>query len=71
MLGYNATLLRDSVASFFYFAAYEYMKKQLTREGDTSPGVGGTLLAGGVAGTTYDMCRIISYTSSNSRSLRK
>jgi hypothetical protein len=48
--GYNATLLRDSVASFFYFSAYEYMKKKLTNEGDTSPGVGGTLLAGGVAG---------------------
>lgn len=48
--GYNATLLRDSVASFFYFSTYEFLKQKLTPEGERSPGVAGTLLAGGSAG---------------------
>lgn len=48
--GYLATNLRDSLASFAYFSTYEYLKRKLRREGETSIGVWRTLLAGGLAG---------------------
>lgn len=48
--GYLATNLRDSVASVAYFATYEWLKRQLTPEGELRPGVAGTLFAGGMAG---------------------
>jgi len=48
--GYMATMLRDSVASFFYFTTYAVLKRYLTPEGKTSPGVVATLFAGGMAG---------------------
>ena len=41
-----ATMLRDSVASAFYFSSYEVLKQSLTREGESGPGVLGTLFAG-------------------------
>eukprot|EP01087_Luapelamoeba_hula_P008953 TRINITY_DN2279_c0_g1_i1.p1 TRINITY_DN2279_c0_g1~~TRINITY_DN2279_c0_g1_i1.p1 ORF type:complete len:298 (+),score=43.60 TRINITY_DN2279_c0_g1_i1:67-960(+) len=48
--GYMATMLRDSVASFFYFTTYAVLKFYLTPEGEAAPGVLGTLFAGGMAG---------------------
>jgi len=48
--GFCATMLRDSIASAFYFSSYEWLKRSLTPEGKSSPGVGGTLVAGGTAG---------------------
>eukprot|EP00123_Amoebidium_parasiticum_P019525 comp26309_c0_seq1/m.47095 comp26309_c0_seq1/g.47095 ORF comp26309_c0_seq1/g.47095 comp26309_c0_seq1/m.47095 type:complete len:317 (-) comp26309_c0_seq1:587-1537(-) len=48
--GFCATMLRDSVASAFYFSTYEVLKQYFTQPGETKPGVGGTLLAGGCAG---------------------
>ena len=48
--GFCATMLRDSIASAFYFSSYEVLKRSLTPAGESSPGVGGTLVAGGVAG---------------------
>eukprot|EP01134_Creolimax_fragrantissima_P006862 CFRG6862T1 len=50
MRGFTATAARDSIASAFYFSSYEVLKQKLTPEGETGPGVGGTLLAGGSAG---------------------
>jgi solute carrier family 25 carnitine/acylcarnitine transporter 20/29 len=48
--GFFATMLRDSLGSFFYFGSYEYIKYQLTPEGKSGPNVLGTLFAGGMAG---------------------
>jgi len=48
--GFCATMLRDSFGSLFYFAGYEYIKRKLTPEGKSGPGVLGTLFAGGMAG---------------------
>jgi solute carrier family 25 carnitine/acylcarnitine transporter 20/29 len=48
--GYMATMLRDSVASFFYFSTYAILKHSMTPEGQTQPGMAGTLFAGGMAG---------------------
>jgi len=48
--GYMATNLRDSLASVAYFTTYEYLKRKLRKEGDTSLGVLRTLVAGGLAG---------------------
>merc|ERR1711974_283504 len=48
--GFFATMLRESVASFFYFSTYEWLKFKLRREGERTPGVLGTLFAGGMAG---------------------
>eukprot|EP00049_Salpingoeca_infusionum_P018874 m.359142 g.359142 ORF g.359142 m.359142 type:complete len:298 (+) comp18437_c0_seq1:306-1199(+) len=48
--GWLVTLGRDSVASAFYFASYEYLKAKFTPEGESGPSVMGTLTAGGVAG---------------------
>eukprot|EP01099_Mayorella_cantabrigiensis_P004797 TRINITY_DN365_c0_g1_i2.p1 TRINITY_DN365_c0_g1~~TRINITY_DN365_c0_g1_i2.p1 ORF type:complete len:224 (+),score=47.21 TRINITY_DN365_c0_g1_i2:379-1050(+) len=48
--GFSATLLRDSVASAFYFSSYEYLKRKLTPEGKKGPSPAGTLFAGGMAG---------------------
>jgi len=48
--GFCSTMLRDSIASAFYFSSYEWLKRRLTPEGKTGPGVGGTLFAGGMAG---------------------
>jgi solute carrier family 25 carnitine/acylcarnitine transporter 20/29 len=48
--GYMATMLRDSVASFFYFSTYAILKHAMTPEGHTQPTVWGTLFAGGMAG---------------------
>eukprot|EP00048_Salpingoeca_helianthica_P015371 m.226443 g.226443 ORF g.226443 m.226443 type:complete len:304 (-) comp16944_c0_seq1:23-934(-) len=48
--GFCATLARDGAASFAYFSVYEYLKVKLTPAGEKSPSVGGTLLAGGLAG---------------------
>ena len=48
--GFWATMLRDSLGSFFYFSSYEYIKWQLTPTGSNGPNVLGTLFAGGMAG---------------------
>jgi len=48
--GYMATNLRDSLASVAYFTVYEVLKRKFTPEGETGPGVIGTLCAGGFAG---------------------
>jgi len=48
--GFCATMLRDCIASMGYFASYAYIKQKLTPEGAVSPGVLGTLFAGGMAG---------------------
>lgn len=48
--GSMATMARDSLASAFYFSTYELLKQKLTPVGESSPGIGGTLLAGGTAG---------------------
>jgi solute carrier family 25 carnitine/acylcarnitine transporter 20/29 len=48
--GFSATLARDSLASFFYFSSYEYLKRKFTPEGHKGPSVVGTLVAGGCAG---------------------
>jgi solute carrier family 25 (mitochondrial carnitine/acylcarnitine transporter), member 20/29 len=48
--GFCATMLRDSVASAFYFSSYAWLKHHLTPEGQAAPGVAGTLFAGGTAG---------------------
>jgi len=49
--GFFATMLRDSVASFFYFTTYELLKaKWPWRKNAGDPGVVGTLCAGGFAG---------------------
>eukprot|EP00011_Vannellida_sp_DIVA3-517-6-12_P001789 CAMPEP_0114629498 /NCGR_PEP_ID=MMETSP0168-20121206/13391_1 /TAXON_ID=95228 ORGANISM="Vannella sp., Strain DIVA3 517/6/12" /NCGR_SAMPLE_ID=MMETSP0168 /ASSEMBLY_ACC=CAM_ASM_000044 /LENGTH=310 /DNA_ID=CAMNT_0001840961 /DNA_START=138 /DNA_END=1067 /DNA_ORIENTATION=+ len=49
--GFCATMLRDSIASAFYFSSYEFLKRALVKE-DHSQGrkVAGTLAAGGFAG---------------------
>eukprot|EP01094_Clydonella_sp_ATCC50884_P010403 TRINITY_DN2002_c0_g1_i1.p1 TRINITY_DN2002_c0_g1~~TRINITY_DN2002_c0_g1_i1.p1 ORF type:complete len:404 (+),score=100.53 TRINITY_DN2002_c0_g1_i1:167-1213(+) len=47
--GVPATLGRDTVATAFYFVAYEVVKKELTNSGLVNPTVA-TLLAGGMAG---------------------
>ena len=43
-------MARDSVASAFYFSSYEWLKRQLTAEGEKAPGTAATLFAGGMAG---------------------
>eukprot|EP00045_Choanoeca_perplexa_P004167 m.35932 g.35932 ORF g.35932 m.35932 type:complete len:304 (+) comp12430_c0_seq3:84-995(+) len=48
--GFTGTLLRDSIGSAFYFSIYEYLKVLFTAKGKDSPSIGGTLMAGGVAG---------------------
>jgi len=48
--GYMATMLRDSVASFFYFSTYAILKHAMTPEGQAQPSAWGTLFAGGMAG---------------------
>eukprot|EP00124_Ichthyophonus_hoferi_P004315 Ihof_evm1s460 gene=Ihof_evmTU1s460 len=48
--GFCATMLRDCIASGFYFATYEILKRKLTPVGQEAPGVGGILVAGGSAG---------------------
>lgn len=48
--GLGATLLRDGLASAFYFTTYEYLKKVFTPEGEEAPGALGLLSAGGFAG---------------------
>jgi len=48
--GFSATMLRDCVASFFYFSTYSYLRHHLTPPNQTSPTVLGTLFAGGCAG---------------------
>lgn len=48
--GFFATMGRDSVASFFYFSSNTLLKKVFTPAGESGPGVGGILLAGGIAG---------------------
>ena len=48
--GFSATMARDSVASAFYFSSYEWLKRQLTAEGEKAPGTAATLFAGGMAG---------------------
>ncbi|KNC76436.1 hypothetical protein SARC_11064 [Sphaeroforma arctica JP610] len=50
MRGFTATAGRDSIASAFYFSSYEVLKQALTPAGESGPGIGGTLLAGGSAG---------------------
>lgn len=47
--GSGATLVRDGVASFFYFATYEFLKKTWTPKGD-APTTATTFMAGGFAG---------------------
>lgn len=49
--GSGATLVRDGVASFFYFSTYEYLKSKWTPAGEKSPSVFATFCAGGFAGT--------------------
>ena len=49
--GFFSTMLRDSLASFFYFTTYEYIKaKWPYRASPTDAGLVGTLIAGGTAG---------------------
>ncbi|EDQ91806.1 uncharacterized protein MONBRDRAFT_17649 [Monosiga brevicollis MX1] len=48
--GFTGTFLRDATGSAFYFSSYEYLKVLFTPEGQTSPSVVGTLVAGGLAG---------------------
>eukprot|EP00127_Corallochytrium_limacisporum_P002346 Clim_evm2s110 gene=Clim_evmTU2s110 len=48
--GTTATFARDSLASFFYFSTYEFLKFKMTPEGATGPGPIATFLAGGFAG---------------------
>mmetsp|Transcript_38485 Transcript_38485/g.94665 ORF Transcript_38485/g.94665 Transcript_38485/m.94665 type:complete len:302 (+) Transcript_38485:103-1008(+) len=48
--GSGATLVRDGVASFFYFSTYELLKKWWTPPGEQSPGALLTFMAGGFAG---------------------
>ena len=48
--GSGATLIRDGVASFFYFSTYELLKKQWTPKGEQGPSVLMTFMAGGFAG---------------------
>lgn len=48
--GFFSTMLRDSVASFFYFSSYEYTKYLLRPSDGTPMSNWGFLLAGGVAG---------------------
>eukprot|EP00004_Rigifila_ramosa_P017793 TRINITY_DN4374_c0_g1_i2.p1 TRINITY_DN4374_c0_g1~~TRINITY_DN4374_c0_g1_i2.p1 ORF type:complete len:322 (+),score=58.93 TRINITY_DN4374_c0_g1_i2:42-968(+) len=48
--GFFATMLRDSLASAFYFSSYEFFKRQFTRQGEKGPNVAGVLVAGGLAG---------------------
>eukprot|EP01088_Endostelium_zonatum_P006548 TRINITY_DN18687_c0_g1_i1.p1 TRINITY_DN18687_c0_g1~~TRINITY_DN18687_c0_g1_i1.p1 ORF type:complete len:325 (+),score=55.36 TRINITY_DN18687_c0_g1_i1:34-975(+) len=49
--GFFSTMLRDSLASFFYFTTYEYIKaKWPYRKSATDAGLVGTLFAGGMAG---------------------
>lgn len=48
--GFCATMLRDSLASAFYFSSYEVLKRAMTPEGEAGPGAMGTLVAGGFAG---------------------
>mmetsp|Transcript_43038 Transcript_43038/g.136002 ORF Transcript_43038/g.136002 Transcript_43038/m.136002 type:complete len:275 (-) Transcript_43038:1479-2303(-) len=48
--GSGITCFRDAVASFFYFATYEFLKKEWTPEGKKQPGVFATFCAGGFAG---------------------
>jgi len=48
--GFMATLLRDGIASFFYFSTYEFLKRKFTKEGKKGPSTLGILCAGGFAG---------------------
>lgn len=48
--GFMATMLRDSIASAFYFSSYEYFKRLFTPKGESSPNTFGVLTAGGIAG---------------------
>jgi len=49
--GFFSTMLRDSLASFFYFTTYEYIKaKWPYRKSAKEAGLVGTLFAGGMAG---------------------
>jgi len=48
--GSGITLVRDGVASFFYFSTYEFLKKKMTPQGEKGPSVLGTFMAGGFAG---------------------
>ena len=48
--GFMATMLRDSIASAFYFSSYEYFKRLFTPKDGTGPSTIGTLTAGGIAG---------------------
>jgi solute carrier family 25 carnitine/acylcarnitine transporter 20/29 len=47
--GFWATMLRDGVASAFYFSSYEVISRKLSYDGKP-PSVAGTIVAGGVAG---------------------
>jgi len=48
--GSSATLVRDAVASFFYFSTYELLKKTWTPKGESAPSTFMTFCAGGFAG---------------------
>eukprot|EP00282_Hemiselmis_andersenii_P014569 CAMPEP_0114148932 /NCGR_PEP_ID=MMETSP0043_2-20121206/21889_1 /TAXON_ID=464988 /ORGANISM="Hemiselmis andersenii, Strain CCMP644" /LENGTH=345 /DNA_ID=CAMNT_0001243541 /DNA_START=45 /DNA_END=1078 /DNA_ORIENTATION=- len=48
--GSGATLVRDGVASFFYFSTYELLKKMWTPKGEKGPNTLMTFMAGGFAG---------------------
>eukprot|EP00741_Cyanophora_paradoxa_P002367 tig00000601_g2293.t1 len=48
--GFTPTLLREGLGNYFYFAAYETLKRALTPPGETKPGALGSMMAGGGAG---------------------
>eukprot|EP00741_Cyanophora_paradoxa_P001350 tig00000480_g1306.t1 len=51
--GLTATLMRQCPANLFSFPAYEFVRRSMTREGESSPGPLANLMAGGAAGTVY------------------